>query len=66
MADRIGPKSSIEDETLYEDEVERGLTTLSYKDWLLSRPVDDGRVDVALLPPWEEICEAGALAGGCS
>jgi hypothetical protein len=66
VADRILPKSSIEDETLYEDEVEGGRTNLSYKDWLLSRPVDDDRVDVALLPPWEELCEAGAFAGGRS
>lgn len=91
--DRTSPKSTLEEDVLYESEFESGTTTLSQSDWLRSRfdtsawlrarspfredTADDRneymnnyedwlrawpqeRVDVAFLPPWEEICRRHA------
>jgi len=37
VADRVGPKGTVEDEILYDEAEQRGITMPSYKDWLRSR-----------------------------
>lgn len=60
-ADRRTPKYSLEDEELWESEVDRGITDKTYKDWLSARRAVGGPhpSQVDFTPwvddtPWEE------------
>ena len=53
MADRRGTRATLAEEIVWEEEIETGLTNLSLEAWLQAKREE---LDVALLPPWEELC----------
>jgi len=71
LADRT-VSATIEEEFLYEEELQRGMTTLTFRDWsrkrlpetpaFLSHPSrESADLDVALLPALDEVTQGDTL-----
>ena len=52
FADRRLPRATLFEEIQWEDETENGSTDLNFGNWLQAKR---DALDVAMLPPWEEI-----------